>query len=802
MGTTDLPTAAELGGQLTRLQSIMMAEPLRSQPEVEELLEVARRIGARAQEAQALIMLAACAFFQARYSDMLQLAEAALGICREVRLPLQETRALNSMGLAYQRMGQLEQAMVYLLDSLRLSNELLDQEGSCRALSNIAMIYVALGDYEVATSLHEQALEKARACGSSVQISDTLGSLLEDHFKLRQLGPAFDLADEAVAFPRERGLVRYECAARTTLSRLLLHLGRARMALISAETALPIAIRAEDPEAQVGLLLAAGQAHLMLRDLPRAEAALQESLQLSRDLDYRDQEWQAHEALARLYEAQGNTVLARQHFALFTEGRQAIYAEEATRRAQALARQAQVDWSGRSAQQFYPWSGELNALMQNLRQAKSELAMISAFDLLTGVANRSHFQMRAQRRLELLVDGEFLGFVFIGLDYMKALNERFGHAVGDSVLVEVARRIQAMLRPGDLVGRLGSDEFVVMLNYLGQESDLEPVMTRLLDGLREPFELRGQLVRLTASLGGATYPRDARTLEELFRDTDLALNQAKARGRNQALRFDSQMRYQERRRANLLYDLQNAVPQRQLRLYYQAQYSVPARQLTGVEALVRWQHPELGLVPPDQFIRLAEENRLIIEIGQWVLHEACRQAQEWDFGGRGLKMSVNVSALQFEQPDFVAVVGAALRAHGLQGPELILELTESMVHTDERRASLTVSELQALGVKLALDDFGAGFSSLGSLQKLHLDYLKLDRVFMEDLSRHATQFSRAKLLMDMMINLAHNMNMVVVAEGIEHEEQLDVLTELGCDQVQGFLLARPVPAAEMEKGLG
>lgn len=243
-------------------------------------------------------------------------------------------------------------------------------------------------------------------------------------------------------------------------------------------------------------------------------------------------------------------------------------------------------------------------------------------------------------------------------------------------------------------------------------------------------------------------------------------------------------------------DLRHAVRHGQLQLHYQGIFLLPGQRLSGFEALVRWPHPKRGMIPPDRFIALAEESRLILELGRWVLDEACRQARAWQLPERGLTMAVNVSALQFEQSDFVAGVRACLEQHGLPGHSLVLELTESMVHRDPRLAKQTLRELQALGVKVAMDDFGTGYSSLSMLKSLPFGLLKIDREFLQDLSAASEQFAASQQFIEVMVRLAHNLQMRVVAEGVETAEQYDLLCGMGCDEAQGYWLARPLPPAE------
>lgn len=796
------PTRTAINTHLERLQVQVMADPARAWTELQEVRVQAAQLGDPGLEAQVLVMQSSCLFYQGNYPDMLELAQEAAALSQQVRARRVESRALSSAGLARQRLGDPEGAMTAFLQSLRLCAEELDEEGTSRALLNIASLHVLLGEFEQAVPLHEQALAAAQACGNEEFIADALTRLLEDHFRLEHVDRALHLADEAVGFAQERGLTRYECASRHLLSRLLLRLGRTRAALIHAQTGLRAATRTQDRESQLELTLAVGQGFLALGEQRVAEGYFQEGLRLAEELQHRDIEWQLHEALARTYDQLSEGRRAAYHHEQCQELYGLVYGQGVQRRTLELAARAVGEWQKHPAGPKYPWTQELNVLTERLHQTRSELAVATTHDPLTSVPNRSHFQQRAQRRLNILTVGERVGFVFVTLDYMKNFNARFGHRRGDLALVEFARRLEGLVRPGDLVGRLGSDEFVIMLGGLNQPSDISRVMGRLLTGLREPFQVQGQEVNLSASMGAAVFPDDGTSLEELFRNADLALLHAKSGGRNQGQRFEANMRTEEQRRRTLLFELQGAAQRGELQLHYQGQFRLPERQIKGFEALLRWDHPELGLVPPGEFIPLAEETRLIVQLGEWVLREACRQAREWNFPERQLVMAVNVSALQIEDSAFPALVQQILRDSGVPGHVLMLELTESMMHRDPQQVGEVVRALQELNVQVSLDDFGAGFSSLSSLQTVPLNQLKIDRSFLGDLFPGAGQLPRAKLLVDMMVNLAHGMSMDIVAEGVEKDDQLQLLCDLHCDGAQGFLLARPQPPHLAQRLLG
>lgn len=791
----ELPTASDLAGQLARLQATVLGEPERARLELQEILRTARLIQAGSQEVLALLELGRCAFLQGRYSEMLALAQEALALSQVGRFTNLETRALNSIGLAYHRQSLLDQAMQYFLSSLRLAQQILDKEAAARALSNIAMVHVNLREFDVALRLHEQALEVAQASGHAVYTANLLVSLMEDHLGLGNYRRVLELGDEAVLFTRTHGLSRFECAARGTLGKTLVTLGRQQASLRTVRAGLRVARWAKDQEMVAQLRWTEGQSLMALGELSEAAWSLQEALQISQQIGNRDDELQTRQALVQLHQLQGETEQAAEQQRQYDELRHELFGPDATRRTRAAVHQFQQQLE-RAVSTNHPWNAELYELTRTLKRADTEMAHRSAHDALTGALNRPHLQARLQKLLDILAPQELMGVVVLNLDHLKTLNEVFGQTLVDALLAEVVSRVRSTLRDGDLIGRLGSDEFALVLDQLAQEEDLKPVMQKVLSALRRPFMIRDQQVHITASLGGVLAPRDGQSTEVLFGNADLALLRARELGRNNAQEFEPELSAAEQQRRALLYDLRSVGQRRELRLHYQAVYDIPERRLRGFEALVRWQHPRLGLLAPGEFIPLAEQSRMILDIGDWVLREACRQAAEWQLAELGMTMAVNVSALQFGQTDFVLGVRSALETYNLPGRVLVIELTETMVQTDQELSQKHLAALAELGVGVAMDDFGTGFSSLSLLHSMPFQSLKIDRSFLVDFYQGSPGFGRARMLIEVMINLARNMNMDVVAEGVEAAEQLDLLAEMNCNQAQGYYLSRPIPAAE------
>jgi diguanylate cyclase (GGDEF)-like protein/PAS domain S-box-containing protein len=432
------------------------------------------------------------------------------------------------------------------------------------------------------------------------------------------------------------------------------------------------------------------------------------------------------------------------------------------------------------------------------KQAESRLQELATHDTLTGLPNRALLHERLQRMLEGCAPGRSVAVMFLDLDRFKEVNDSFGHEYGDLLLCEVAARLRKVLRPADVVARLGGDEFVVAAECGGGSADgpgaAATIAAKLLEVLTVPVAVGAQDVVVGASIGISMYPRDAATRELLFQTADTAMYRAKAEGRNRYRFFEPEMTVAARARMALELSLRPALAREEFELHYQPRVDLRSMQVVGMEALIRWRHPQQGMVPPQQFIGIAEETGLINPIGRWVLREACRQTRRLiDEFGRPIRVSVNVSARQLAQQGFVAEVREALAAAGLEPVALELELTESALIEDLERTAAMLGELQALGVKLAVDDFGTGYSGLAYLRRLPIDVLKLDRSFVLQDDGRISAFDFVKAFVDM----AHALQLSVVAEGVETAEVLEFLRAASCDEAQGYLLGRPLPLAEL-----
>jgi diguanylate cyclase (GGDEF)-like protein len=431
-----------------------------------------------------------------------------------------------------------------------------------------------------------------------------------------------------------------------------------------------------------------------------------------------------------------------------------------------------------------------------LSQKTRELSHQALHDTLTGLPNRALVLDRAEQMLARTArqPGMAASALFIDIDGFKHVNDSLGHAAGDQFLRVVAERLRSTARQQDTVGRLGGDEFVALIECTEGEATPDDLADRLIEVLREPVELDDgrRIFSVTASIGVAV-ARYA-TPDELLRDADLALYAAKASGKDRYSLFEAGMHADVEGRLELENDLGAALASEQFFLLYQPIFHLPSRELTGVEALIRWRHPQRGVVAPDSFIPLAEETGLIIPIGRWVLEEACRQAAAWHAGGLTLGISVNVSAYQLGRKAFAEDVLGALTRSGLEPSSLTLEITETTLMRDVPAASERLRDIKALGVRVAIDDFGTGYASLSQLQRMPVDILKIDRSFVAALS----DGQQSRELLQAIVGVGQALSLAVVAEGIETHSQLATLEQMGCHMAQGFLLGRPQPAREVE----
>jgi diguanylate cyclase len=434
---------------------------------------------------------------------------------------------------------------------------------------------------------------------------------------------------------------------------------------------------------------------------------------------------------------------------------------------------------------------------ERLAQADAELQHQATHDALTQLPNRVLFLDRLGREIAHgESDRRLFAVLVVDLDRFKVINDTLGHATGDQLLIEIARRLSAVIRTVDTVARTGGDEFLLLITAIREPADAAAVAGKIVAALDQQVNIGGTEVHASASIGISVYPADGADADALVAHADEAMYFAKQRGRNRFQFFSAGMSVFSRERLDFETDLRRALSMKQFELHYQPKVDVASGRMNSVEALLRWRHPARGLVSPLQFIPLAEESGLMSAIGEWVLREACRQAREWQVQGMPfIRVAVNISPSQFRQPKFLDMVRSALLDHDLEPQYLEIELTETTVMEHADGSVEILEELSRMGVLVAIDDFGTGYSSMSYLRRFPIDKLKIDRSFIKDLTTHEDAAAIVKAI----ISLAHSLQLKVVAEGVETAEQLEHLRELGCDQYQGFYRSAAVLPGEIAK---
>ncbi|NJK41921.1 MAG: EAL domain-containing protein, partial [Acaryochloridaceae cyanobacterium SU_2_1] len=444
-------------------------------------------------------------------------------------------------------------------------------------------------------------------------------------------------------------------------------------------------------------------------------------------------------------------------------------------------------WSGQEESILFAMAASVGAALQ--RQDKEEIIRHQAFhDALTNLPNRVLFNDRLNLALAAAQRNDYsLAVMFMDLDRFKLINDTLGHSIGDELLEEVAQRLQDCLREGDTVARWGGDEFTVLLPQIQSINDATNTAYRILDALKGAFLIRKHELFITTSIGISIYPEDGQAAEILLQNADVALYRSKEYGRGSCQLYNPTMNASDQ--FVLENSLRRALEREELLLYYQPKVNIVTGHIVGLEALIRWEHPEMGLVSPATFIPIAEETGLIVEMGEWVLRTACEQAVLWQRQGfEPLSVAINLSARQFYQPNLVEIVAQVLETTGLAANQLELEITESIAVKNMEFAQSILYQFQELGVSIAMDDFGTGYSSLSYLKQLPFHTLKIDQAFIRDLKPNSKDFE----IINAMIALGKGLNLKVVAEGVDSHEQLELLRDLNCEIVQGFLFSRPL----------
>ena len=428
------------------------------------------------------------------------------------------------------------------------------------------------------------------------------------------------------------------------------------------------------------------------------------------------------------------------------------------------------------------------------KRAEERIRYLAHYDDLTGLPNRVLFAQLLEQALgEAKFAKKEVAVLFIDLDRFKLINDTLSHASGDAVLCQVAKRLVGALARRDTVARFGGDEFVVLMRDCGMPNDVNATAQGLLSALSAPFVLDHQEYHLTASIGISTFPGDGQDAQTVLKNADSAMNRAKEQGKNNYQFYSSQMNVRSFERLVLERFLRHALEQDEFQLHYQPKIDLTTGRATGMEALLRWIHPGMGMIPPAKFIPLAEETGLIVPIGEWVLREACAQARRWQTQGLPpLRVAVNLSARQFAHDGLHAAIVGALEESSLSPSRLELEITESMTMENPEHATQWLQKIKALGITVAIDDFGTGYSSLGYLKRFPIDSVKIDRSFIKDIPGDTDD----EAITQAIIAMGHSLRLKVIAEGVESAEHAEFLTRHGCDEAQGYYFGKPVPADE------
>ena len=437
-------------------------------------------------------------------------------------------------------------------------------------------------------------------------------------------------------------------------------------------------------------------------------------------------------------------------------------------------------------------------LLNEITQRKqANLFYLAHFDQLTMLPNRLLFMDRLEVAIaEAARKKNEIGLLYIDLDNFKNFNDSMGHAFGDALLASVAERLASCARESDTVARLSGDEFTILFEAFDSANDLKVICDRIIKAMKKPLEILGTEVFITVSIGTATYPKDDINSAGLLVKADAALYEAKRSGRDTYRHYTTGMNLYSFERMSLETDLRMALERNEFQLFYQPQIHLDTGKMVGSEALIRWNHPQRGLLTPYHFIEIAEETGLIVSIGKWVLEEACRQHNAWIAAGiEPLKISVNISAMQFSQAEFSAIVRNIVTVSGITPSLLELELTESLCMNNVDSVLNTLYELHQFGLKLAIDDFGTGYSNLSYLRRFPIDRLKIDQSFIRNIEREPVNVDIVKAI----IALGKSMSMELVAEGVETQSELALVKSMGCQFVQGYFYSRPLPASEFEQ---
>jgi len=423
-----------------------------------------------------------------------------------------------------------------------------------------------------------------------------------------------------------------------------------------------------------------------------------------------------------------------------------------------------------------------------LEQEKTDLYNLSRTDALSGLANRNYLE---ERVIQIIAESERrnkeFALLFLDLDHFKSINDSLGHDIGDELLRSVAHTIQDVLRVNDVVARIGGDEFVIVLTHYQDELELIEIISRIQEKLMKPWQIKTYPIHITSSIGITIYPKDGTNLLSLMKNADIAMYEAKSKGRRGYHFFTKELNDKTQEYIELTNTMQEALTKDQYELFYQPQNNVTTGEIIGAEALIRWKHPDKGMISPYAFIPIAEHNGFIIELGKWILETGIKQKKSWEDEGINIKLSINVAAKQIQQADFVEHLKSLLDKYQVNTSNVFLEITEYIFLHDSKAILKTFTAIRELGIKISLDDFGTGYSSLSYLKNFPIDILKIDKVFLDDYNS-----TEGAVFIETIVKMAQTLKMRVVAEGVETQEQIEYLQSLKCDFYQGYVCSRPL----------
>lgn len=748
--------------------------PLTAEPSSEG---VQQTLALRAHQAN---QAAWVSFQTSDYATTLQHALTALDAAREAGEREAEAQALSHLGHVQAGLGDYTMALELQQRSIAILRDLNELAGLPRPMAGLANLYGALGDHAAQRLLFGEALDIARTIGDEQGIGSALVGLGVADLGVGDPQGAVKWLWQGIEACRSSGLTIVETVGYDHLARAYELLGESREAERFHGMALALAQSSGNRKAEGRQRQRLGSLLTRLGRWPEALVQLEQASTLAVQLSLPRLSEEIHATQSEAFDQLGDSRLALHHLRAQVELERGRLTEEARQRVGVLAAQTHAAWAQREAE-------------YQRGQARA-MAHLAHHDPLTGLANRAgvaaHLALMVSGLPESSAEGLPFALLFLDLDGFKAVNDTLGHAAGDTLLCLVAQKLNQVLPPGDLLGRIGGDEFTVCAHSAPDRASAEALAQLLAAALDAPFSVAEQEVFLTVSVGISLYPQDGLDPGTLLRHADLAMYQAKRAGKNAWRHYSPDMQDSARARLLVGNQLRAALGREEFQLHYQPQVNPQTGLIVGMEALLRW-FPEGGaLVRPDVFIPAAEESGLIVPIGSWVLNAACAQVACWRRSGHpAARVAVNVSPQQFARTDFVTTVHDACKRHRVDPSALELELTERGIVQDPEFTARQFTALRALGVRIALDDFGAGESNLSRLLRLPFDVLKLDR----ELVRTLGESQEALRVMQAMTALARTLNLEVVAEGIETPAQLQAVRDLGCNRAQGYLLGAPLP---------